>query len=297
MKRVTVILEVLILVGLVGCGKSKEKTIVGKWKEVGGTQTIEFFKDGTVTVVDKGEPTLPGDYRFLDDNRIRMNLALFGPIIAEVSSSRDEITLTNPFGEVEKYRRAEENLYIVKARDPGENEFFRVPGLEVFKRDGTIETILLGKWEVEDGRIDFYEGDRKVRSAEISGDTMIEWLRLFRESSWGSFDEEVFGKQKGAEVIETFGKNRLWSNYKGNLTVKTREDPTEDPIAVEARLQIRKDGTFSLTEFWGGRWKVKDNVIQIFVIGESKPQEGKSEDNEIVFRKPNGAESRLIRQN
>jgi len=115
MKRVTVILEVLILVGLVGCGKSKEKTIVGKWKEVGGTQTIEFFKDGTVTVVDKGEPTLPGDYRFLDDNRIRMNLALFGPIIAEVSSSRDEITLTNPFGEVEKYRRAEENLYIVKA--------------------------------------------------------------------------------------------------------------------------------------------------------------------------------------
>ena len=115
MKKVmkkTIILEVLVIIissMMMGCGKveaekSKEngkgKAIVGEWEQMDGTQTIEFFKEGTVIVVNKGDPPLTGDYRVIDDNRIRMNLALFGPITAQLSPLLDEITLTNPFGVV-----------------------------------------------------------------------------------------------------------------------------------------------------------------------------------------------------
>ena len=126
-------LGVLVLIGLSGCSKSggsggsggskgsKEKNIVGKWQQVeteNEPQIIEFLEDERVLIYDlkdinkKEEKGLPGDYRFIDENRIRMNLALFGPITAEVSSSKNEITLTNPFGKVEKYRRSQDRTEV-----------------------------------------------------------------------------------------------------------------------------------------------------------------------------------------
>ena len=90
MNRVMITLWVLIVlinITMVGCGKSKGQTIVGKWKEVDGTEIIEFFKDGTVKVTDEGL-AISGDYRFIDDNRIRLNLGgiggLLGAVIAEL---------------------------------------------------------------------------------------------------------------------------------------------------------------------------------------------------------------------
>lgn len=162
MKKVMIVIEILILVGLPGCGKSKQKTIVGKWKEVGGTQTIEFFKDGTVIVVDDDGDRLVGNYRFLDDNRIRIDLGGFiGSDIAEISSSGDEITLPNLSGEIEKYRK-----YTIISSS--------------------------GRWEVEDDRIKFYEGDKKINTGQITEDSII------LQGNW------LFIKQKEAELIKTW---------------------------------------------------------------------------------------------
>lgn len=43
-----------ILPLLVSCSSWPEDAIVGKWSEIGGTEKMEFFKDGTFTVTDKG---------------------------------------------------------------------------------------------------------------------------------------------------------------------------------------------------------------------------------------------------
>jgi len=55
------------------CIQKKEAAINGKWQEVGGTETVEFFKDGTVTFVESGM-TMSGNYKFVDDERIRIEL-------------------------------------------------------------------------------------------------------------------------------------------------------------------------------------------------------------------------------
>lgn len=110
MRKVMIVLGILLLVPLSGCGKSGKAGIVGKWKEVDGTQTIEFFKDGTVTTVDKGEPPLTGNYKFIESNRIRMEFTgigeLLGAVIAEYKPKENEIVLTNPMGKIERYKRA-----------------------------------------------------------------------------------------------------------------------------------------------------------------------------------------------
>jgi len=104
-----IVLGVLILVGLTGCGKKGEKSIIGKWQEVGNEKsTMEFFKDGTI-IVNDGIMTLTGNYNFIDESRVRIELGgigeLFGAIVAEISSSKDEIVLTTPDEKVERYRR------------------------------------------------------------------------------------------------------------------------------------------------------------------------------------------------
>ncbi len=71
-------LLVLSIVMLSVCIQKKEAAINGKWQEVGGTETVEFFKGGTVTFVENG---------------------------MKVSVSKDELILTFPDGDVCKYQR------------------------------------------------------------------------------------------------------------------------------------------------------------------------------------------------
>lgn len=74
------------------------------------TESIEFFKDGTVSVVDKGM-SMGGSYRFVDDNRIRIELgglgALVGPMVYRISISRGELTMTSPDGDFLRYQRVQ----------------------------------------------------------------------------------------------------------------------------------------------------------------------------------------------
>jgi hypothetical protein len=100
---------VLTLSILVSCSSKPENAIVGKWSEIGGTETMEFFKDGTVSVVDKGM-TMEGSYKFVEKDSIKLELgglgALVGPIVAKVSIKGDELIFTLPDGDVLKYKRA-----------------------------------------------------------------------------------------------------------------------------------------------------------------------------------------------
>ncbi len=91
------------------CSSKPENAIIGKWKEINGTGTIEFFKDGTVIAVDEGM-SIGGSYKFIDKDRIKMEFqgflgALAGPIVAKVSISDNELTFIMPDGTIEKYKR------------------------------------------------------------------------------------------------------------------------------------------------------------------------------------------------
>ena len=104
------ILLILSVVMLSACIQKPEAAINGKWEC--GTETIEFFKDGTVIIdSEKDSMSMGGKYKFVDDDRIRIDLgglgALAGPIIYKVSISKDELILTDRDGKASKYKRGE----------------------------------------------------------------------------------------------------------------------------------------------------------------------------------------------
>jgi len=87
----------------------QHKAVVGKWKEIGGTETIEFFKNGTVTYVYAGR-SMHGTYeivgmigeveqskdQYVGFGEIRMEFNALGApaLIGKVSSAGDELVLT-----------------------------------------------------------------------------------------------------------------------------------------------------------------------------------------------------------
>lgn len=94
---------------LVSCSSEPEGAIVGKWSEIEGAEIMEFFDDGTVTVVGKGVP-MDGVYKFVEKDRIELKVGSLGAkrrtIVLAASISGDELTLTKPDGDVSrKYRR------------------------------------------------------------------------------------------------------------------------------------------------------------------------------------------------
>jgi hypothetical protein len=102
----TLFATIVALALLVSC--SAKSSIVGKWQEIGGDETLEFFKDGTISAVSKGM-TLGGKYSFVEDNRMKLELggigALAGPMIITVSISGGEMSLTDPKGKVSRYKK------------------------------------------------------------------------------------------------------------------------------------------------------------------------------------------------
>jgi hypothetical protein len=89
---------------------SSERAILGKWQEIGGTETMEFFKDGTISVTDFGM-SMAGKYSFIETNRMKIELggigAVAGPMIVKVEISGKELVLTDPKDKVSKYRKVE----------------------------------------------------------------------------------------------------------------------------------------------------------------------------------------------
>ena len=99
---------VVILSTLLSCSPNSEDTILGKWSEIGGTEKIELFKDGTITIINK-DSNMSGKFTFIDKGRIEIELkglaAFIGPIVVTVSISSSEMTWSMPDGTIFKYRK------------------------------------------------------------------------------------------------------------------------------------------------------------------------------------------------
>ena len=105
-KIVSSVLMVFVAAMLVGC--SPKNSIVGKWNLTsGGYEKIEFFKEGTI-LSEQETYRVSGKYSFLDDSRIKVELAINPnhPFFYTVSFSGGELTMTDQNGKVLKYKRA-----------------------------------------------------------------------------------------------------------------------------------------------------------------------------------------------
>ena len=85
-------------------------SVIGKWKEVGKTATIEFWKDGTFEAVDNQDMAVSGKYTLSEDGHLQCAILQDGKTVdivkLTISIHGDELTLTSPNARgFEIYRR------------------------------------------------------------------------------------------------------------------------------------------------------------------------------------------------
>ena len=84
--------------------------VVGKWREVGKTATLEFFKGGTFKAVDNQGMAVSGKYTLHKNGNVRFDINRQGTspeiVMGKISLRGEELTLISGDGkEVDKYKR------------------------------------------------------------------------------------------------------------------------------------------------------------------------------------------------
>ena len=84
--------------------------IVGKWKEIGKTATLEFWKDGTFKAVDNQKMAVKGKYTLIEPGNVRFEIFRQGSpseiVNGTFSIQGDVLTFTSGDGkEIERYNR------------------------------------------------------------------------------------------------------------------------------------------------------------------------------------------------
>ncbi len=107
-RAVDILLLVVVLFFLSYCASKPD--LIGKWKEVEKTATIEFSKDGTFRAVDNQGMAVSGKYVLSKDKHLRCEIEEKGGpaeiVDLTVSIKGDELTLSpSDSWKVEIYRR------------------------------------------------------------------------------------------------------------------------------------------------------------------------------------------------
>ena len=84
--------------------------VVGKWKEIGKTATLEFRKDGTFKAVDNQKMAVKGKYSLIEPGNVRFEIFRQGSpseiVNGTFSLQGDVLTFTSSNGkEIERYKR------------------------------------------------------------------------------------------------------------------------------------------------------------------------------------------------
>ncbi len=106
-RRKVWIVILVVLLAASACGGPR-RSIIGKWDQVGGGETLEFYTDGTVVATGVGM-TISGTYTFIDDEHIRIDLSglwgIAGPQVFRVSISGNRMVLEDSYGSTFEYTR------------------------------------------------------------------------------------------------------------------------------------------------------------------------------------------------
>ena len=85
------------------------QAIVGKWRQIDGTRTVQFFSEGTMITV-HGQRAMTASYKVLDnaslevEPKYHLGAGLTPTVVMKASITRDELTLTDS-AETVKYQR------------------------------------------------------------------------------------------------------------------------------------------------------------------------------------------------
>lgn len=86
-----------------------DKAILGKWRKAGRIELIEFLDDGTVVITSNNDDQMSGNYRVLDEARIRIDVEgvyrLPVAQVVRVSLANDILVLDKLFEERSEYRK------------------------------------------------------------------------------------------------------------------------------------------------------------------------------------------------
>ena len=101
-------LVILALFFILACASTPH--IVGKWKEIGKTATLEFWKDGTFKAVDNQGMAVKGKYTLIEPGNVRFEIFRKDSpsefVNGTVSLQGDVLAVTSADGkETERYRR------------------------------------------------------------------------------------------------------------------------------------------------------------------------------------------------
>jgi hypothetical protein len=93
---------------ILGCANTQN--LVGKWKEIGKTATLELWKDGTFKAVDNQKMAVSGKYFLSEHGNIRFEISRHGSpseiVTGNYSVQGEILTLTSADGkEIQTYRR------------------------------------------------------------------------------------------------------------------------------------------------------------------------------------------------
>ncbi|MCK4391618.1 hypothetical protein KAX17_01765 [Candidatus Bipolaricaulota bacterium] len=106
MKRSRVVVTLLLISSILcGCGSAPRSLLLGKWEGVSGpgvADRMEFFKDGTVNIVQYGIP-LGGEYKLIDREHVK--LVFSHTFVFRFSVSKNVLTLIDENGDIYEYRR------------------------------------------------------------------------------------------------------------------------------------------------------------------------------------------------
>jgi phage FluMu protein Com len=135
----------------------------------------------------------------------------------------------------------------------------------IFKKDGTIEEVLSGRWEVaRNGKeIEFYAGDKKVGKGDISGSVSIE-----QRGNMGT--RIVFTKKGGAKSFVQKGENvTVWSDYVSQFW----DMPDVRDHAEEKRfsLNLTKHGAFLMSGYTT-TWKIEGGFVKLVYTGAGQEE-------------------------
>jgi hypothetical protein len=95
----------------VGCSHGPEDAIVGIWKQIDGTEVLQFFESGDVVQEDSGG-SMGAHYRFVDDAHMRVDFG--GPAVyapprtyqVDIDADGNTLALTDEAGKTVRYRRS-----------------------------------------------------------------------------------------------------------------------------------------------------------------------------------------------
>ena len=92
----------------IGCANTPN--LVGRWKEIGKTATLELLEDGTFNAVDNQKMAVSGKYSLIENGKIMFEISRQASppdiVNGKYSMQGDVLTLTSADGkEIQRYRR------------------------------------------------------------------------------------------------------------------------------------------------------------------------------------------------